>query len=504
MKTGLGQSQNVRQMQTLAPQMRESLRILQMSTFELQQEIKQLVETNPVIESLKNPLEKNIDDRDVAPIEKKSGEITEKELDFNPNGEAAERTLSANDGYRDYFLGNLESYSSDEEEQTRRDYLFDSQREQKTLKKYLLEQLTGSSIEKNYYSLAYALIDEIGEDGYFKGSIPDIIMVHGVDEKTVLSVLREIQKFDPVGCGSRDLKECLEAQLERFDDSPWEDEIREIVENHLDDFINDRVDSILKKLNITREEFQSVKKEFKLFTPFPGDIFKSDQEKNAPLVRKDGVLQLKSAEGAIVVDVKAVKTVDGDWDVVPEGSYIPEFNLSKEYEKMRNSSSTNKEVKEYLNEKFAEVENVENYIFDREETILKVAREIVKSQKAFFEKGKEFLQPLTMSKVAEDLGVDVSTVSRAAKGKYMRTKYGVMEFKDFFVSGFVSESGESVSTKGVQERIKQIVASEDKTKPLSDEAIVEVLNKEGIDIKRRTVAKYRTLLGIPVASSRRR
>ena len=212
--TGYSLAQSMRLGQTMAPQMRQSLKMLQMTSVELRTELQQQLELNPVIEDIRDPMERQMSVE--LPQEHAGGAVTERELDFTPGGEAAQATLGTDDGYRDYFLGNLQSASGDEEAQSKRQHLFDSLVRTGSLQEHLMAQVPTSDISPKDRELATALIAGINDDGYFAGSIPDIQMVTRASEEHVLRVLSEIQKFDPLGCGARNLRECLLAQMEKI------------------------------------------------------------------------------------------------------------------------------------------------------------------------------------------------------------------------------------------------------------------------------------------------
>lgn len=499
MQLDVFQNQRMQQTQTLAPQMRESLRILQMSSLDLIAELHHAIETNPVIEPLSNPNEQIISS--VEPREHSSGAITENVLDFTPTGAAADKMLSTDDEYRDYFLGNMENFQ--ESDNSSRAYLFDSQQAKQTLQQYLLSQVPLSPISAEDVPLAEVLIGNINDYGYFEGSIRDIQMTHGVTEEKILNTLSLIRELDPKGCGSMSLKECLLSQMDKFDDSPWEDEIRLLIEKHLDNMSARKVSVICKDLNISEADYPKLLAEFKKFSANPGDEFRAARERAAPVIKLNGVYQLNNSSTPIQPDIYVLKKKSGGWLASPFRPSFPKIEISSYYTAMQKKSRTGSEEREYLTSKIDEARILQEALAKRKETIMVVAQEILDRQTEFLEHGWEKLKPLSMSEVAEALDVNESTVSRAVNGKFIKTPFGTVELKKLFVTGMATETGEVVSNSSIQDRIKEIIAGENKAKPLSDEQITVILNGEGIPVKRRTVAKYRTILDIPSTSQRK-
>jgi RNA polymerase sigma-54 factor len=493
------QNQRMQQTQVLSPQMRESLRILQMSSLDLITELKHQIDTNPVIEPLSNSNESPISS--VEESRHSSGAITENELDFTPTGEAADKMLSTDDGYRDYFLGNMENFQG--EDDSSKSYLFDSQQAKLTLQEYLLSQLSLSDIQKEDIPLAQTLIGNINDYGYFEGSIPDIQMTSGTSEKKIFEILEIIKSLDPKGCGSRSLKECLLSQMDKFEDSPWEDEIRLLVEKHIDNMSARKVSVICKDLNISESDYPKLLAEFKKFSANPSDEFNAAQSRATPLAKSNGVYQLKNPSIPSNPDIYVLKKSSGGWLASPLPQSFPRIRISSDYEEMMKKAAAESDEKKYLITKIEEARILQEALSRRKETIMIVAQEILDRQLEFLEHGWDRLKPLTMIEVAKALDITESTVSRAVNGKYIKTPFGTVELKKLFVTGIATQSGEAVSNTAILNRIEKIVSEEDKTKPLSDEQIMKILNDGGIPVKRRTVAKYRTTLNIPSASQRK-
>lgn len=488
-------SQNQRQVQTqvLAPQMRQALRMLELTALDLRTELQQQMWTNPVIEDVGSSMERNLSTE--LPEEHVSDEISSRELDFTPEGTAAERMLSADDADRDYYLQNLENFTAtsdngayDPDVQSRRQAMFDKQVKTETLQEHLQNQITLSNIPEEDLALAEILVEYIDDDGYFRGSIPDIMMVSGATEARILDTLSNISKFDPVGCGGRNLRECLLFQMDKLDDSPWEDEVRKLIDRHLEDIASHREALICSKLGIDSSEYGKVLSELRKLNPKPGNGFS------------------KRADASIYVrpEIFLSKTDSGKWVVSVTDRDIPDIHISKKYISMLEDPNCSVEAKKFIREKIRAAEQLIESIEERQETIKKIAQAIVDHQTDVFEaKSLASLKPLTMEQIAQKTDVHNATVSRTVRGKYMSTPLGVIELRKFFTAGLTTNSGETVSNMAVKERIRKIIDEEDRKQPLSDDAISKQLKSCGIKCERRTVAKYRESLGIPGATKRR-
>ena len=500
---GFNLSQSLKQQQTLAPQMRQGLKMLQMTSLELRAELQHEMEVNPVIEDVTSRIERQMSSE--LPEAHSYGEVTEQPLDFGTgeNMASALGTDTTDDGYRDYFLGNMESASGDEEAQSRRDHLFDSMVKTETLQQHLMAQIGLSDIPQEDRDLAGILVENVDDDGYFRGSIPDIMMVTKADMPKIESVLAQIRAFDPLGCGARDLRECWLAQMEKLDDSPWEDEIRSALENHFDDLVARRVPTLCAALHITAEEYPRMLKELAKLDPLPGRAFAARANSGKFVAQGHGYVQRVKPGEYVKPEVFAYQDKDGEWLVRVDGRDLPEIHISQRYQKMLADPSVSAEAKSYIRERIRAAEVLRESVKKRQQTIHDIAQAIVDAQPEFFKKGMGALKPLTMQQVAEQVGVVGTTVSRTVRDKYMSTPFGVVEMRKFFTSGGAkTEDGETVSNASVKERIKAIIESENASNPYSDDQITEILKAEGVQISRRTVAKYRMAMKIPGKADR--
>lgn len=456
--------QGQKQSQQLAPAVRQSIRMLAMNLPDLRQEIVREISLNPVIEDVDHVLERPMEDA-----------VSRNEMRENEAAAAVpedEAVPSVNPG---------------EDDVERRQRFFDNQVETETLQDHLERQIRVSDIPPQDHALAETLVGNLNDDGYFDGSIPDVVMVSGESEAHVLEVLSAIGRFDPPGCGARTLRECLLAQMDKLDDSPWEDEVRSLIENHLEDIAAGRTAKILDALGITRSEYAKALRELRTLDPKPGRAFPSSGE----------------ADRIVKPEVHAVPGEDGRWIAEVDARSLPEIRISPKYIRMLEDPSVPKEAREYLQERLAAAHQLADAIGHREETVRGVAQEIFDRQPGFFVSGLKGLKPLTMAEVAEKVGVHPTTVSRTVNDKYVSTPKGVVELRRFFTQGIETTDGDVVAKDAVHDALKAIVDGEDKAHPLSDEAIAAELKGKGYPVARRTVAKYRGILGIPGTSERR-
>ena len=423
--------------QQMAPAMRQSIRMLAMNLPELRQEIVREISENPLIDDLDHTLELPMD----AAVTRASAR-DEAYSTAVPEDEAAP------------------SVSPDEDAVERRQRFFDSQVREETLQEHLENQIPISDIPPQDHVLAEMLIGNLNDDGYFTGSIPDIVMVSGASEKHVLRVLAEIRRFDPLGCGARDIRECLLAQMEKLDDSPWEDEVRRLIEDHLDDIAAGDEQKILGALDISHEDYMAALRELRTLDPKPGRAYIGTGDTNR----------------IVKPEVRAVRE-NGRWIATVDNRSLPEIHISPRYLKMLEDPSVAKDVKDYLRERLASAHILVDAIDHREETIRAIAQEIFDRQPGFFENGLKGLKPLTLLEVAEKVGVHSTTVSRTVNDKYVSTPKGTVELRRFFTQGIETTGGEVVTKDAVHDALRALIEAEDKSHPLSDETLAVKLKE---------------------------
>jgi len=460
------QRQAQSQSMVLAPRMLRGLDMLAMSLPELRVELNRELETNPVIDDVERTLEKDT--------------VSQKER------ETADRERAREDDYPDDDSAPDSFYEADAEAMDRRQRFLESRTSEETLEEHLCSQIKTSELKEDDFQLAEILIGELNDDGYFSGSMPDIMMVTGENEEKIREVLGVIMTFDPPGCGATTFEECLLAQLDKLDSSPYQDEVRELLENGLlKDVAEGRLANVEKTLGISHERYADVLSALRTLDPRPARAYS------------------RSGKGVSYVnpEIHAVKTADG-WAARVDARSLPEIRISPRYLKMLEDPATDSETKEYLRAKIASVNEFAEALKKREETVTSIAQAVFDAQSDFFEKGLKGLKPLTMQEIGDVVGVHAATVSRTVNNKYVSTPRGTIELRRFFVSGCATNDGGLVAKDAVFDALKAIVESEDRKKPHSDDRISSLLKSKGYSIARRTVAKYRKILGIPGASER--
>jgi len=484
-------SQNLRLEQRLTPQQILLSTLLQLPLLHLEQKIKSELEQNPVLEEGleeedKIKAEEDNQNSDTDPEElpeelqlidqnsKKDDDYDRKELETAQKETDFESLLNDEESFEIRL-----PRDKNQEEYERPEISV------KSLPEYLMEQLHILPLSEKEFAIGEFLIWNIRDDGYLDASLSleSVAKNFEVDEKTVEKVLKKIQHLDPTGVGSRDLRECLMVQLEEKDQT--DSLAYRILRDHFEDFKNKRYQKILSDLQISKEELQQGIDQIVKLNPKPGEgVFDARTNYIVP----DFIVEKVGDEFIVSLN---------DWN-------IPPLRISNTYKKMLlNKTNIDKETKQYIRKKVESARWFINSIYQRKITMLKVMEAIVQKQREFFEKGPQYIKPLIMREIAEMIGMDISTVSRVANGKYVQTDFGVFELKYFFNERIENEDGEEISTRRIKNRIKEIIEEEDPKKPLSDEKISSILKKEGFPIARRTVAKYREQLGIPVARLRR-
>lgn len=461
----LAQTQEQRLQQILAPQLRQSLEVLQVPILELRSLIQQELQQNPTIEEV--PPE-------TVPLEVDgSGEETgaEKE-DFDQQFEVLSKL---DEEWREYFRQSQTAQPYTAEEEAKRRHFFDSLTQPESLQQHLLEQVKLAGFDEADHVLAELIIGSINEDGYLTGSLEELAHTSGAKVEKLEEVLAVIQGFDPVGVGARDLAECLMIQIRRL--GAEGSLAARIVQGYLQDLAAKRYGSIARALQVSEEEVQKAAKFIATLEPRPGRMFASDGP-------------------AYVVPELVVEKSGDEYKVFMNRENIPHVVISRNYRKLLENPDTPSDVKDYVREKIRAGALLIKSIHQRQQTIQRIAEEIVRVQRDFFDRGVPGLKPLTMSQIAGVLGVHETTVSRATANKYMQTPRGTFEMKFFFTPGVITASGAAVSNKVIKDMIANLIAEEDRSAPLSDQQIADKLKEKGITVARRTVAKYREELHI--------
>jgi RNA polymerase sigma-54 factor len=486
---GMQQVQRMGLHQVLAPQLQQSLHLLQVPVLELRSLVAQELQTNPTLEevadqSQEEEAEKPAEDVDsaTAKTEKTSDEedSSAEDAEFK---EEFDQLAKLDEEWREYFGQSGGGFSYDSEDEERRQFFLDSQVRQESLQEHLINQLRTAEASEQDRKLGELIIGSIDDRGYLTSSLEDLSASTGVSAEDLGKALHLIQEFHPVGVAARDLRECLLIQLDRLGKSEEIESV--VVANHLEDLGKKRFPEISRTLGITVEQVQQIANFISTLDPKPGSRFSAEPDN---YVQPDVLVQ----------------KVDGEWVIILNDEQIPHLRISNTYKELMAQSSNKDDVKNYIRDKIRSGKFLIKSIHQRQQTIRNVAKVIVDRQMEFLEKGVAHLKPLTMGQVADVVGVHETTVSRAIANKYMQTPQGVFEMKYFFTPGFQTASGQSISNTSVKDAIKEVFEKEDQTKPLSDQEIVAILGAKGITIARRTVAKYRNEMNILPSNLRRK
>jgi RNA polymerase sigma-54 factor len=469
----LGMEHRMVQTQTqrlmLTQKMQQAIQILQLSGMDLEEYIQQELETNPVIEQVvKEPA-------DELPQPEPNNDDAEFEKGFDLDGLAGEWEYD-----RRHKEGRDLSYNPYADE--RRRYYQDCITREESFSSRLLTQLRLAATEDRTYRIGERIVGDIDDRGYFTGSVEEIATELAVAPAEVERVLYLIQRFEPTGVGARDVVECLLLQIDV--EYPGEDQLRDLVENHLEALERRQIPKIAKAMGISCERVEELKDMLAKLNPWPGYEYTSDPPQY------------------VTPDV-IVEKIDGKYVVYTRDETIPELRINNEYGQMARDTNISRPERQYLREKIESGRWLIRNIEQRQQTILRIARAIVEFQEAFLDQGIEYIRPLTLQEIADKVGVHEATVSRTTRGKYMQTPQGLFELKFFFSPGLRRDTGEAQSSKSVQSLIAKIIDEEDKAKPLSDQKIADKLKGQGLNIARRTVTKYREALGLLPTSLRK-
>lgn len=478
---------SLRLQQKLAPQLIQSLRVLQMSTFDLVQEVKQQVELNPLLEEDFDIREEWDEER----REQEEGIEAEEELPEDPEEVHWDAVL--NDQF-DAGAYNTERTEYDPNWEANREPQANRITAMPPLLEPLYEQVLFSDLGPEERVIAEYILGNIDERGYVGCSAAEIAAGLGIEAAAVQKVLRVIQTFDPPGVGARDLRECLMIQLGRRAD-PLSKLAQRVVRDHLEDLARRRLRRITRALGISDEKLKEVAQVIEQLQPQPNLSASSDPNK---------LLALDTEVSYITPDL-IVQKIGAEWVASLADGSVPSVKINAAYRHLLNNSrgDIKDAADDYVAKNLDDARWFINAIDQRRITMLKVANYLLQAQLPFFEEGPTRLRPMVLQDLADAIGMHVSTISRVSNGKYMQTPHGVFELKYFFDNKLNTDEGEAVSVRSVKEKISQLVAAEDKVQPLSDQQLVEELNKGGLKIARRTVAKYRDQLKIPAQRYRR-
>ncbi len=444
--------------------MQQSLHILQIPAMELSALIRQELTANPVLEESQD---------EVVPEEGSAEEDAQEENDFE---EEFKEMSQLDEEWRDYFSQNNAPTRRTQEEERQRQTFFESVARGDTLQEHLLAQVQVADLPDAQRKVCETIVGNIDERGFLIATPEDLASWGGGDSEVVNAALKIIQSFDPIGVGGRDLRECLLLQLERLGHK--EDSLaHRIVSLHIDDLAAKKYAEISEALNVSLSEVHRVAALVATLDPQPGSRFSSEDSRY------------------ITADM-TVQKVGEEWVVIMNDDWLPTVRISNTYKDILGQNKEGQEVKSYVRERIRAARFLIKSIQQRQQTILKIAYEIVHVQLDFFNQGKSYLKPLTMTEVAQKIGVHETTVSRAIANKYMQTPHGIYELKYFFTPGIRLADGGVISQDEVKNTIAELVSNEPADHPLTDQDIMNVLKERKIPIARRTVAKYREELKI--------
>ncbi|WP_336039511.1 RNA polymerase factor sigma-54 [Acinetobacter calcoaceticus] len=466
---------------SLTPQLQQAIRLLQLSSLELEQEIQIQLDSNPLLEKI----EEETLIESLSTLESKESDDLTTELNANHLPD----DLPVDTEWDDIYTHQSTALATPEFEERE-----DNRQVQLSLKEHILEQVNLLHFSKIDQLIAYCIVDALDDKGFLDAELEEIILAsqqlldemdigEEIEEDEVLVVLKHIQRLDPLGIGSRNLAECLKIQLEFLSkDVEYLNEAKSLLQ-HYELLIANDLNKLLKQTGLTKDQLKFAINLLKTLKPYPGmDFDKQESDYQIP---------------DVVVSKK-----DLHWQVQLNPDILPKLRINTFYSSMIRRADQS-EDNLYLRNQMLEAKNFIKSIDERHKTLLKVASCIVEHQKSFLEIGAEAMKPLVLRDVAEEVELHESTVSRVTTNKYMLTPRGLFELKYFFSSHVGTTSGGEASSTAIRAMIKKLVASENPRKPLSDNVIATLLKDEGIEVARRTVAKYRESLHIPSSSERK-
>lgn len=485
----LKQNLQLKLSQKLSPQQIQLMKLIQLPTQAFEQRLKQELEENPALEGGKEDMEGDYD----------SDFDNSADDDYNDS-----ETIGGDDINVDEYLSDDEipdyrtqvnNYSSDDEEKTM-PYAAGT-----SFTQHLISQLNTYRLTEEEYNIAEFLVGNVDESGYIRRSIPDIMddlaFTQNIytTEENIEKVLKIVHQLDPAGVGARNLQECLSIQLHRKEKNPDVELAINIIDNAFEQFTKKHYDKLIQKFDITELQLKDAIREIEHLNPKPGGSYSG----NNRVVEH-------------VVPDFAIRIVDGELELTLNGRNAPELHVSREYSEMlkgykesKDKSKSQKDAVLFIKQKLDAAKWFIEAIKQRQQTLFITMSAIMHYQKEYFLTGDERnLKPMILKDIADEISMDVSTVSRVANSKYVDTPYGTKLIKDFFSESMKNEQGEDVSTKEIKKILETVLEEEDKRKPLTDDTLAAILKDKGYPIARRTVAKYREQLDIPVARLRKK
>ncbi|MCG9680611.1 RNA polymerase factor sigma-54 [Vibrio sp. Isolate24] len=470
----------------MTPQLQQAIRLLQLSTLDLQQEIQEALDSNPLLEVEEGGEEpQNVEDRSASEDKEPSVDVTEPEVkDSSDLIEKSEisNELEIDTTWEDVYSANTGSTGIALDDDTP---VYQGETTQ-SLHDYLTWQLDLTPFSETDRTIAMAIIDAVDDYGYLTISTEDILESFNNEEielEEIEAVRKRIQQFDPLGVASNNLQDCLLLQLATFpEDTPWLKEAKLVLTDYIDQLGNRDYKLIIKEAKLKEADLKEALKLIQQLDPRPGSRIATEHAEY------------------VIPDVSVFKD-HGKWVVTINPDSVPRLKVNQQYAALGKGNSSDSQ---YIRSNLQEAKWLIKSLESRNETLLKVAKCIVEHQRDFFEYGEEAMKPMVLNDVALDVDMHESTISRVTTQKYMHTPRGIFELKYFFSSHVSTDNGGECSSTAIRALIKKLVAAENSAKPLSDSKIAALLADQGIQVARRTIAKYRESLGIAPSSQRKR
>lgn len=474
MKQGL--QLRLSQQLAMTPQLQQAIRLLQLSTLELQQELQQALESNPLLEQIDTHEE--IDTRETQDSETldTADALEQKEMPEELPLDASWDTI--------YTAGTPSGTSGDYIDDELPVYQGETTQ---TLQDYLMWQVELTPFSDTDRAIATSIVDAVDETGYLTVPLEDILESIGdeeIDIDEVESVLKRIQRFDPVGVAAKDLRDCLLIQLSQFDKTtPWLEEARLIISDHLDLLANHDFRTLMRVTRLKEDVLKEAVNLIQSLDPRPGQ-------------------SIQTGEPEYVIPDVLVRKHNGHWTVELNSDSIPRLQINQHYASMCNNARNDGDS-QFIRSNLQDAKWLIKSLESRNDTLLRVSRCIVEQQQAFFEQGEEYMKPMVLADIAQAVEMHESTISRVTTQKYLHSPRGIFELKYFFSSHVNTEGGGEASSTAIRALVKKLIAAENPAKPLSDSKLTSLLSEQGIMVARRTVAKYRESLSIPPSNQRK-
>ena len=474
MKQGL--QLRLSQQLAMTPQLQQAIRLLQLSTLELQQELQQALERNPLLEQSDTHEENHTRETQDSETLDTADALEQKEMPEELPLDASWDTI--------YTAGTPSGTSGDYIDDELPVYQGETTQ---TLQDYLMWQVELTPFSDTDRAIATSIVDAVDDTGYLTVPLEDILESMGdeeIDIDEVEAVLKRIQRFDPVGVAAKDLRDCLLIQLSQFDKTtPWLEEARLIISDHLDLLANHDFRTLMRVTRLKEDVLKEAVNLIQSLDPRPGQ-------------------SIQTGEPEYVIPDVLVRKHNGHWTVELNSDSIPRLQINQHYASMCNNARNDGDS-QFIRSNLQDAKWLIKSLESRNDTLLRVSRCIVEQQQAFFEQGEEYMKPMVLADIAQAVEMHESTISRVTTQKYLHSPRGIFELKYFFSSHVNTEGGGEASSTAIRALVKKLIAAENPAKPLSDSKLTSLLSEQGIMVARRTVAKYRESLSIPPSNQRK-